>query len=118
MYAILGASGKAGRATIEKLRAQGAPVISVDWRVPAGGQPAIVAAIGRLYGVHSERIEAANAEVVRRLDGGIPLLAGITTVGKAAPGLDGRVLLHCGPALAAHSRHLLVPKTDEPSRCS
>ena len=81
------------------VREQGAPVISVDWRVPAGGQPAIVAALGRLYGVHSERIEAANAEAVRRLDAGIPLLAGITTVGEAAPGLDGRVLLHCGPAL-------------------
>ena len=81
------------------VREQGAPVISVDWRVPAGGQPAIVAALGRLYGVHSERIEAANAEAVRRLDAGIPLLAGITTVGEAAPGLDGRVLLHCGLAL-------------------
>jgi Protein of unknown function (DUF1116) len=81
------------------VREQGAPVISVDWRVPAGGQPAIVAALSRLYGVHSERIETANAEAVRRLDAGIPLLTGITTVGEAAPGLDGRVLLHCGPAL-------------------
>jgi hypothetical protein len=83
----------------EAVRDQGAPVISVDWRVPAGGQPATVAALGRLYGVHCDRIEAANAEAVRRLDAGIPLLTGITTVAEAAPGLGGRILLHCGPAL-------------------
>ena len=79
---------------------QGAPVISVDWRVPAGGQPALVAALGRLYGPQSERIEAANAEVIRRLDSGVPMLTGITTVGDAAPGLAERALLHCGPALS------------------
>src|SRR5499427_10943915 len=77
---------------------QGAPVIGVDWRVPAGGEPATVAALGRLYGIHAERIEVANAEVIRRLDQGIPLLTGITTV-AAATGLPGRTLLHCGPAI-------------------
>jgi Protein of unknown function (DUF1116) len=81
----------------DAVASQGAPVISVDWRVPAGGQPALVAALGRLYGQHSERIEAANAEVLRRLDSGVPMLTGVTTVGEVAPGLDGRVLLHCGP---------------------
>ena len=63
----------------DAIREQGAPVISVDWRVPAGGQPDAVAALGRLYGIHAERIEAANAEVLRRLDGGTPLLTGVTT---------------------------------------
>jgi len=83
----------------DAVASQGAPVISVDWRVPAGGQPALVAALGRLYGQHCERIEAANAEVLRRLDGGVPMLTGITTVREAAPGLAGQVLLHCGPAV-------------------
>ena len=83
----------------DAVASQGAPVISVDWRVPAGGQPALVAALGRLYGQHSERIEASNAEVLRRLDSGVPVLTGIATVGEAAPGLEGRVLLHCGPAV-------------------
>ena len=79
---------------------QGAPVISVDWRVPAGGQPAMVAALGRLYGAAAQRVDAANAEVVRRLDVGVPLITGITTVAAAAPDLPGRTLLHCGPAIA------------------
>ncbi len=83
----------------DAVREQGAPVISVDWRVPAGGEPAAVAALGRLYGIHAERIEAANAEVLRRLDGGIPLLTGVTTVAEAVPGLPDRTLLHCGPAI-------------------
>ena len=30
----------------DAVASQGAPVISVDWRVPAGGQPALVAALG------------------------------------------------------------------------
>jgi hypothetical protein len=84
----------------DAIREQGAPVVSVDWRVPAGGQPAAVAALGRLYGIHAERIEAANAEVLRRLDRGIPLLTGITTVAEAVPGLAEATLLHCGPAIA------------------
>jgi len=83
----------------DAIREQGAPVVSVDWQVPAGGQPAAVAALGRLYGIHAERIEAANAEVLRRLDRGIPVLTGLTTVAEAAAGLPGRTLLHCGPAI-------------------
>jgi Protein of unknown function (DUF1116) len=83
----------------DAIREQGAPVVSVDWRVPAGGQPAAVAALSRLYGIHAERIEAANAEVFSRLDQGTPLLAGVTTVAAAVPGLPDRTLLHCGPAI-------------------
>jgi hypothetical protein len=83
----------------DAIREQGVPVISVDWRVPAGGQPAAVAALGRLYGMHAERIEAANAEVLRRLDEPAPLLTGVTTVARAVPGLADRTLLHCGPAI-------------------
>jgi hypothetical protein len=84
----------------DAVHSQGVPVVSVDWRVPAGGDPAAVAALGRLYGVHAERIDAANAEALRRLDQGVPLLTGLTTVAAAAPGLPGRTLLHCGPAIA------------------
>ena len=84
----------------DAVRDQGVPVVSVDWRVPAGGDPAAVAALGRLYGIHAERIDAANAEVLRRLDQGVPLLTGLTTVAAAAPDLPERTLLHCGPPIA------------------
>jgi len=84
----------------DAVRDQGVPVVSVDWRVPAGGDPAAVAALGRLYGVHAERVDAANAEALRRLDQGVPLLTGLTTVAAAAPDLPERTLLHCGPPIA------------------
>jgi hypothetical protein len=59
----------------------------------------MVAALTRLYGTHAERVEAANAEVVARLDTGVPLLTGVTTTGEVTSGLPARALLHCGPAL-------------------
>ena len=83
----------------DAIREQGAPVISVDWRIPAGGEPTAVTALGRLYGSRAERIEAANAEVVRRLDQGVPLLTGITNVADAAPSAAEMTLLHCGPPI-------------------
>ena len=42
----------------DAIREQGAPVVSVDWRVPAGGQPAAVAALGR--GIMQPRLATAN----------------------------------------------------------
>jgi hypothetical protein len=83
----------------DAVAAQGAAVVSVDWRVPAGGQPQAVAALGRLYGRHAEQIDVANAEVLRRLDLGVPLLTGVQTVAEAVPDLPDRTLLHCGPAI-------------------
>ena len=77
---------------------QGHPVSQVDWRIPAGGQPALVAALRRLYGPFAAQVDDANAEVVRRLDGGRPMLTGIAPMGHAL-GIDGRTLLHCGPAI-------------------
>ncbi|MGH2707719.1 MAG: DUF1116 domain-containing protein, partial [Actinomycetota bacterium] len=60
----------------EALRAQGAEAVDVDWRIPAGGDPDLVAALSRLYGPAALGIERANAEVIRRLDEGVPLLVG------------------------------------------
>lgn len=84
----------------DAVQEQGAPVVSVDWRIPAGGDPAAVAALGRLCGAHAERVDAANAEVLRRLDRGVPRVTGMTTVAGAAPDLPDRTLLHCGPSIS------------------
>ncbi len=78
---------------------QGRPVVQVDWRVPADGDLEVVRALTRGFGVHAARIEAANAEVFRRLDTGVALLTGVATAGDVVPGLDGRTILHCGPAI-------------------
>jgi len=83
----------------DAVSAQGAQVVSVDWRVPAGGQPEAVAALGRLFGRYAGRIDAANAEVVRRMDTAVPLLTGVRTVAEAVSDLPERTLLHCGPAI-------------------
>jgi hypothetical protein len=83
----------------DAVRAQGRPVQHVDWRIPAGGDPAAVAALTRVHGDAAEGIDAANAEIVRRLDEGVPQLVAVATVAEAVPGVEGRMLLHCGPAL-------------------
>jgi hypothetical protein len=84
----------------DAVAAQGAAVVSVDWRVPAGGNAEAVAALGRLFGRHAERIDAANAEVVRRMDTAVPLLTGVRTVAEVVSDLPDRTLLHCGPAIS------------------
>jgi hypothetical protein len=79
---------------------QGRPVVDVDWRIPAGGDLRLVAALRRLYGPRSEAIEKANAEVLRRLDGGTPVLVGLEPAASLLPGLGERSILHCGPPIA------------------
>ena len=83
----------------DSVRDQGRPVQQVDWRIPAGGDPAAVRALCLLYGEAAAGIDRANAEVVRRLDQGVPQLVGVGAAGAVVPGVEGRTLLHCGPTL-------------------
>ena len=82
----------------EAVRAQGRPAVQVDWRVPAGGDVVALRALRRLSGPLTERVDAANAEVFRRLDTGVPVLAAVRPAASVVP-LEGRALLHAGPAL-------------------
>ena len=82
------------------VRDQGASAIGVDWRIPAGGDPEAVAALARLLGPASDRIDAANAEVIDRLDRGVPILLGVETAGTVIGGLAPGMILHCGPPIA------------------
>ncbi len=84
----------------DAIRDQDRPVVHVDWRIPAGGETELVAALTRLYGRHAAAIDAANAEVARRLDEGVPRLVGIETAARALPDVDDRTVIHCGPAIA------------------
>src|SRR5262245_3142652 len=83
----------------DAVAAQGRAVATVDWRIPAGGEPDLVAALARLYGRRSRTVDAANAEVVRGLAEGVPQLVDVAPARAVVPGLEGRMLLHCGPPL-------------------
>lgn len=83
----------------DAVRDQGRPVEHVDWRIPAGGDGRVVEALTRLYGRFADRVETANAEVLRRLDTGKPMVVEIRTAHEVVPGLDDRTLLHCGPPI-------------------
>jgi hypothetical protein len=83
----------------DAIRDQERPVENVDWRIPAGGDLEAVAALGRLYGRRAEIIDAANVEVLRRLDQGIPTLVGLEPASRVVPDLGERTILHCGPPI-------------------
>lgn len=90
----------------EAVRAQGRPVVHVDWRIPAGGDAAAVAALRRLSGPLTDRVDRANAEVLRRLDTGVPVVTAVRAAGEVVPalrdrGAGARTLLHAGPSLDA-----------------
>ena len=83
----------------DALRAQGLDPVAVEWRPPAGGEPADIATLAALYG--DPRVERANAEALARLRAARPVLAGAGQAGDRIPGMDeGRVILHAGPAIA------------------
>jgi hypothetical protein len=83
----------------EALRDQGAPVVEVDWRPPGGGDPALVELLTRLWGEHGDRIAAANAEAVDRIQTAAPYAVGVMPAGTAMRGLRDGLLLHSGPAI-------------------
>jgi hypothetical protein len=84
----------------EAVAQQDRPVQQLDWRIPAGGDLEVVAALGQLFGPRAEAIDRANKEVVRRLDEGVPTLIRIAPAREVIDGLPDRTLLHCGPPIA------------------
>lgn len=83
----------------DAIRQQGAAAVDVDWRIPAGGREDLVAALAHLYGPLAGRIDAANAEAVRRLDEGSPAVIGIGSALGEVPGMEPTTVLHPGPPL-------------------
>jgi hypothetical protein len=84
----------------EALRDQGAEVVDVDWRPPAGGDAGEVALLEALWGRHGERVEAANAGAVERMERARPRAVTVARAGDVVPGLEDGVLLHSGPPIA------------------
>src|SRR5918996_3904067 len=83
----------------DALRAQGAPVVEVDWRPPADGDPAVRAVLERLWGPHGDRVAAANAEAVERIETAAAYAVTVAPAGAVVPGLRDGLLLHSGPPI-------------------
>jgi len=85
------------------LAAGGADVVHVDWRPPAGGDPALLEALDGLRGRGAEAaawrepISEANREAMARLLAARPTLVGIGVAIDVVPGMTSRTLLHAGP---------------------
>jgi len=75
----------------ESVRAQGVPVVDVDWKPPAGDVPRLHTTRGGID------IDSANAEVCHRIKTGRPVLVGMGIARQVIPGMHDRLILHAGP---------------------
>ena len=84
----------------DAVAAQGRAVVTVDWRIPAGGEPELVAALARLYGRRSR--PASTPPTPRSCAGSTracPARRASRPPASVVPGFGGRTLLHCGPPI-------------------
>jgi hypothetical protein len=88
----------------DSLRAAGAPVMHVDWRPPAGGDPELARILDDLRAEDGsgwkEPIASANAEAVAKLLAAEPRVVGIGRAGDVIPGMTDHTILHAGPPIA------------------
>jgi hypothetical protein len=82
------------------LRRAGGSAVDVDWRPPAGGDPAVLEALDRCLGpdgaVRAD-IAAATRQSVERLLAARPTIVGIGTALETVPGMRKDLVLHAGP---------------------
>jgi len=85
----------------ETLRGTGTPVVDVDWKPPAGGDPELIATLDRLRAPSSEGwsepIAEANEEAISRLLAARPIVQGIGIAEEVIPGMTKTMILHAGP---------------------
>ena len=78
--------------------ATGAPVTRVDFRPPAGGDPARIRALsGLLSGPDGRAVDAANGRALARVVASRPHLVGIGIAKDVIPGMSDDLFLHAGP---------------------
>jgi hypothetical protein len=83
----------------DALRSQGAPVVQVDWRPPAGGDAEMLSVLTTLWGRHGSAVEAANRHAVAVIEGCAPRVVTVAPAGSVIAGLGDGVLLHSGPPM-------------------
>ena len=82
------------------VREQGADVVDVDWRPPAGGDAATLALLEALWGRHGERVERGQRGRGRSLEGVRPRALTVARAGRR----DRRSRRRRAPALGAADR--------------
>lgn len=80
-----------------ELAAQGSEVVHVDWRPPAGGNPALIKALDKI--AEKEEIDAANKTAVDIIMSARPVLVDIDTAINVVPGMTKHTVLHAGPPI-------------------
>ena len=84
----------------QAVRDQDASALDVDWRPPAGGDAAAVAALAALWGVHGDAITQANERALLRLAEVLPQAVDVRPAREVLPVLsEGRTLIHSGPPI-------------------
>jgi hypothetical protein len=83
----------------DALAAQDVAVTSVDWRPPAGGDEAAIAALTTLWGPHGADVREANRAAVEAIEGCQPRTVDVAGAGEMIDGLRDGVLLHSGPPI-------------------
>ncbi|HWR37913.1 MAG TPA: DUF1116 domain-containing protein [Patescibacteria group bacterium] len=78
---------------------QGADVVQMDWRPPAGGNVELMNALDRLEAEEAV-IQAANARALAAILSAQPVLVDVDTALKVVPGMTPQTILHAGPPIA------------------
>jgi hypothetical protein len=84
----------------DNLAREGAPVVHVNWRPPAGGDAKAIAALDALAKGTKVDVEAANAEALGRILAAKPTVVGIGIAKDVVPGMAKDLILHAGPPVA------------------
>ena len=80
----------------DSLRAQGADVIHVEWRPPAGGDLRLA---GLLSDLDRPEIDSANQRAVEKILAAKPVLIDIKPAIDVVPNMTERTILHAGPPI-------------------
>lgn len=85
----------------ESLRNQGAEVLHVAWKPPAGGNERTLKLLEKLsQPAIKEKIDMANSEAVELIINAQPFLIDVSPASEAIPGMEKNLILHAGPPVS------------------
>ncbi len=85
----------------DSVRSQGAEVLQVDWKPPAGGDVRVIKLLDELNRPQvREKIDAANRKAADTIINAQPFLIDILPASRAIPGMEKNLILHAGPPVS------------------